>query len=114
MKLIIAGSRTLNPSIDFIRDSIVSLALPDITEVVCGGARGVDEAGRLFARRWGIPVALFTPDWSVGKKAGPLRNAAMAKHGDALLLIWDGTSKGSKSMKTLMESTGKPVYEIIL
>jgi hypothetical protein len=38
----------------------------------------------------------------------------MAEYADALLLIWDGSSRGSANMRQQMERRGKPVYEVIL
>ena len=38
----------------------------------------------------------------------------MAAYANALLLIWDGESKGRKSMKSEMAKLDKPIYEIII
>jgi hypothetical protein len=38
----------------------------------------------------------------------------MAEYADALLLIWNGESRGSANMKENMVKLGKPVYEVIL
>lgn len=111
MKVVIAGSRTINPTVEEIE-----LALKDvlITEVVSGGAYGVDSAGEDFARKNNISIKRFIPDWSKhGKRAGPLRNASMAAYGDILLLIWDGKSAGSKSMLSSMMKLNKLVIQII-
>lgn len=57
----------------------------------------------------------FKADWNTyGKTAGPKRNAQMAEYGDALLVIWDGKSRGSANMKSEMLKLGKPVYEVII
>ena len=49
-----------------------------------------------------------------GKAAGHVRNKKMAEYGDALLLIWDGKSKGSANMKKEMQKLNKPIYEVTL
>ena len=85
-----------------------------ITEVVCGEARGVDKSGRLFAEDHGINVKSFPADWNLGKGAGHIRNKQMADYADALLLIWDGESRGSANMKATMLKLNKPVYEVII
>lgn len=123
MKLIIAGSRDLE--ID--ASCGVSLHnLTNITEVVCGMAKGVDLAGKYFAENdWKldyplcsnnpIPVKEFPADWDKhGKAAGHIRNKQMAEYADALLLIWDGTSRGSANMKQQMLKLKKPIYEVVL
>lgn len=113
MKLIIAGSRTISLTPDTIADILTHFGVDEITEVVSGTAGGMDKAGEAFASSYDLPVKRFPADWDkLGKAAGHIRNAAMAKHGDSLLLIWDGSSRGSANMKK--EMLGKPIYEVIL
>lgn len=120
MKTIIAGSRDLETFKDHYKIFIVSEAvhasgfLPEITEIVSGGARGIDLAGELFAENYNIPVKKFIPDWSIGKHAGILRNREMAEYADALILIWNGTSRGSANM--LKQATEKKlkIYQHII
>lgn len=120
MKLIIAGSRTLDVSKFFIRDVMKNLGFdvqkPDQpTEVVSGTANGIDKAGERFAKDYHIPVKQFPANWDkFGKGAGHIRNKQMADYADALLLIWNGSSSGSAGMKQQMEKLGKPVYEVII
>lgn len=115
MKLIIAGSRDLEPSYGFIMDSIKMLGITNIKEVVSGCASGVDHEGEHWASHASVPIKRFPANWTKhGKAAGPIRNIQMAEYADCLLLIWDGESKGSYSMKTEMEKLNKPIYEIIL
>jgi sugar lactone lactonase YvrE len=82
-----------------------------ITEVVSGTADGVDGLGELWAELKGLPVMRFEPDWlKHGRAAGPIRNSEMAKYADAAILVWDGRSKGTKSMIEEMKKLGKPYY----
>jgi len=111
MKLIIAGSRTLNEvgliSAVIERNDI----LLDIKEVVSGCAKGIDTAGAEWAAIHGITIKSFPADWNkFGRSAGYIRNSEMAKYGDALLAIWDGHSKGTLNMITTMQKLEKPVY----
>ena len=121
MKLIIAGSRTLNPSCEGITEYLYDTMCIDnntwhlLKEVVSGGAQGVDTSAKRFAEWSGMSYVEFPANWDKhGKAAGPIRNLEMAKYADALLLIWDGESKGSANMKMNMEKLGKPVYEVII
>lgn len=111
MKLIIAGSRTIGSQQAVTNALFAAGYTPDaITEVVSGGARGVDVAGEFVAGRFGIPVKRFRADWrSLGKSAGYVRNAAMADYADELLAVWDGVSKGTQHMINLMKKAGKKV-----
>ena len=87
----------------------------DTNEVVSGGAKGVDSVVPLLRKYVGVHYKEFLADWDThGKPAGHIRNKQMADYGDALLLIWDGESKGSKNMKENMQRLGKPVYEVIM
>jgi hypothetical protein len=97
MKVIIAGSRHL-AHLDLVIDA-VSKCFFDITEVVCGGAPGIDTLGKYWAFQNNIPVKYFHAEWhKYGKAAGPIRNEEMAQYADALIAIWDGKSKGTKNM----------------
>ena len=119
MKIIIAGSRSLDD--DTVYDVLVNFfetnrdLYNQITEVVSGTARGVDRVGELFAFNSGWPVMQFPADWdNYGRGAGHIRNDAMADYADALLLIWDGTSKGSANMLKRAEQRKLITYQIVL
>lgn len=113
MKLIIAGSRRLPMNIGVVEACMI-LSNYDPTEIVSGHSGTVDLAGEAWAKVSYLPVTLFVADWDKYKRAaGPIRNAEMAEYADALLLIWDGKSKGSLNMKLTMEKLNKPVYEVI-
>lgn len=115
MKLIIAGTRTLKPSVSFILDSIKMLGISNITEIVSGGASGVDTEAEHFASHMKLPFKLFRADWNKHRKAaGPIRNRQMAEYGDVLLLIWDGESSGSNNMAKETLLLQKPLYEVVL
>lgn len=118
MKLIIAGTRSLRPKVDFILNALDLFGLPDTTsidEIVSGGANGVDGQGELFASEMKLKLTRMLADWDTyGLRAGPIRNSKMAVYGDALLLIWDGSSRGSADMKKKMQDLNKPVYEVII
>lgn len=97
MKTIIAGSRGIQ-YLDAIEEAVRRSGYT-ITELVSGGARGVDRLGEQWARKNGVPIKLFLPEWdSVGKSAGFVRNLAMAEYADALIAIWDGKSNGTRHM----------------
>lgn len=116
MKLIVAGSRYLKRTkFSFVKECVNLFGIEGITEIVSGGASGVDEAGAIFGTDSELKVTYVWPDWTQhGKAAGPIRNKQMAEYADELLLIWDGKSKGSTSMKNEMSKLNKPVYEIIV
>jgi hypothetical protein len=113
MKTIIAGSRTIHNPVHI--SSATAACGWDITEVVCGGAAGVDMLGANWAQANNIHIKMFPADWNQhGKKAGYLRNAEMAQYADALILIWDGTSRGSAMMRQLAVDKGMALFEVVL
>lgn len=115
MKLIIAGSRTLQVSPVQIKTYLDSFNISKPDTVVSGTANGIDKNGESYADFYHIQIVRFPAEWTkYGSRGGPIRNNKMAVYGDALLLIWDGKSSGSQHMKNAMISLKKPVYEIIL
>lgn len=98
MKLIIAGCRHINyPFI--VQRAIDFFGISGITEVVDGGAEGVDRLGAFWAQDNKIKICMFPADWKKhGKAAGPIRNEQMAKYADGLLAIWDRKSRGTRNM----------------
>ncbi len=97
MKVIIAGSRSIK-NYTIVAEAI-ELANFDITEVVSGGAHGVDRFGEEWAVVNGIPFVRFPALWNLyGKAAGYKRNQQMAEYADALIAVWDGKSKGTENM----------------
>lgn len=113
MKVIIAGSRGItdyNVIVTAIQKSTFS-----VTEVVSGGARGVDKLGEQFARLNKLALSVYPADWDkYGKSAGYKRNLQMADYADALIAIWDGESKGTKHMIDIAGKKGIPVYILTL
>jgi hypothetical protein len=65
----------------------------------------------LWARQNDIPVKYFPANWEAyGPKAGPLRNQEMANYADALILIWDGQSPGSRDMLKKAKGKGLQIH----
>lgn len=109
MKTIIAGSRNVVDE-TIVRDAVLSSGFT-ITEVVSGGALGVDTIGERLAIEKHLPVERFIPDWDEhGRAAGPIRNRKMAAYADQLVAVWDGESKGTKNMIKEMKRVGKPIF----
>lgn len=106
MKIIIAGGRDVTDyriMLDAIIKSGYWKLYKNKIEVISGMARGADALGVEFAKRNGLVLHEFRPDWDgLGKAAGHIRNADMGKyakaHNGALLALWDGISTGTRSM----------------
>lgn len=121
LKLLIAGSRDLTVDIEDIRHYIYKFLQKDCLpaskyfEIVAGEARGIDTCAKEFARRYRLKYHSFPANWDLyGKSAGYKRNTQMGEFAHELLLIWDGKSKGSANMKTIMHKLHKPIHEVII
>lgn len=120
MKVVVAGSRTLdiepNTILNFLEIFHVDIWSEEDHEVIAGGCpTGPDRAAKELPKYIGIHYKEFPADWEkYGKSAGPRRNKEMAEYGEMLLLIWDGESRGSASMKREMKKLNKPIFEVII
>lgn len=99
MKVIIAGSRSFNNYIILHNKCTELLKNQFEIEIISGTANGADKLGERFAKENNYKLTQFPADWSkFGKSAGYFRNEEMAKYADALIVFWDGKSKGTKHM----------------
>ena len=108
MKLAVIGSRTLE-------DTDMEQYLPaGITEIVTGGAKGIDTAAMRYAEEHGIPVKVFLPDYKRYGRGAPLRrNTEIIDYSDEVLALWDGKSRGTAFVIKECEKRGKKVQVII-
>lgn len=112
MKVIIAGPRDLVPhEYEILKAMIV--ASFGVTEVVTGGAKGIDSCAMGVAVAYSLRTKLFEADWKQhGKAAGPIRNREMAEYADALLVIKrrDTVTPGTSNMTQQAMKCGLPVF----
>jgi predicted Rossmann fold nucleotide-binding protein DprA/Smf involved in DNA uptake len=109
MKLAIIGSRNLN--VENIGDYIPS----GVTEIVSGGAKGIDTLAAQYARGKGIVLTEFLPDYArYGKGAPIVRNKQIAEYADAVLAFWDGKSKGTADSIRRFRKLGKPIKVVLI
>lgn len=91
MKVAVIGSRGL---------SVTDLGryLPkNTTEIVSGGAKGVDTSAREYALSHGIKLTEFLPEYTKYGRSAPLkRNITIIEYSDIVLAFWDGKSRGTK------------------
>lgn len=88
--------------------------LDGISEVIEGGARGVDTIARWWAQGMGIKVTTIRANWKLhGKRAGYLRNATMVQEADQAIVVWDGKSPGTRHTIDLLLTTGTPSVIVV-
>ncbi|MFG6353135.1 MAG: DNA-protecting protein DprA [Oscillospiraceae bacterium] len=91
MKIAVIGSRELQ--VDHLEDY-----LPEgVTEIVSGGARGVDSCARDYALQHGLKLTELLPEYEKYGRGAPLRrNITIIEYADHVLAFWDGKSRGTK------------------
>ena len=93
MKLAIIGSRSLEIT------DLQKYIPENTTEIISGGAKGIDSCARSFAMKHKIKYTEFLPEYEKYGKAAPLiRNRQIVQFCDEVLAFWDGKSKGTKSV----------------
>ncbi len=90
MKIAIIGSRNLR-----VKD--LGKYLPDnVTEIVSGGARGIDICAKEYAMKNKIKLTEFLPQYEKYGRGAPLkRNLEIINYADEVIAFWDGSSKGT-------------------
>ena len=92
MKLLIAGSRSIT---DFDLSEYIT---EDVDLIISGGADGIDNLAEKYADEKRISKLIMRPRYDLYGRAAPIkRNEIMVDIADAVLIIWDGKSKGSAS-----------------
>jgi predicted Rossmann fold nucleotide-binding protein DprA/Smf involved in DNA uptake len=110
MRTIIAGSREIT-DYALIERGMIDVPF-NVTEVVSGGARGVDTLGERWARENGIPIKIFPADWKIGRSAGILRNTQMANYAEALVAFHFNGSRGTANMIEQAKRHGLKVFVV--
>lgn len=69
----------------------------ETTEIISGGARGIDACAREYALRHGLKLTEYLPEYSRYGRGAPLkRNITIIENADLVLAFWDGSSKGTQ------------------
>lgn len=111
MKTIVAGSRSIKRYLHVI--DAVRTAPWKITEIVSGGAPGVDRLGERYAKEHEIKLTVMPADWEkYGRRAGHVRNREMAEYAEALVAVWDGVSRGTEGMIEDADKLGLRVHVV--
>lgn len=134
MKIIIAGSRWIGCEsddkarwelleekqvvYDAIRDGLRYFGMePHDCTYILGGATGVDTVAEGWVDSNGLEKRVFLPNWrGQGRSAGHIRNAEMAQEASpdgGLILIHDGRSPGSASMRKIALAADLHFFERI-
>ena len=104
MKVAIIGSRGICV------DDLEKYVRKDCTEIVSGGAKGVDTSAANYAREHGLKLTEFLPEYARYGRGAPLkRNLQIIEYADEVLAFWDGASRGTKHVIDQCKRLGKKV-----
>lgn len=120
LRIIIAGTRTfldysrVERTVPKIIEALIKMYPNRIVSIITGAANGADKLGSRYAKEHHIPLREFPADWKAhGKAAGPIRNQEMLdfamKETPALIVFWDGKSRGTKNMMEIAKKAGVKV-----
>ena len=108
MKLLIVGSRSIT---DFDLSPHIS---PDVDTIISGGASGIDSLAEQYADACRLSKYIVRPCYELYGRAAPLkRNEKMVDMCDAVLVIWDGHSKGTQYTIKYTKRSNKPITIIV-
>ncbi|MBE6566186.1 MAG: DUF2493 domain-containing protein [Ruminococcaceae bacterium] len=109
MKLLVVGSRSIT---DFDLSVFIS---DDVDTVISGGAKGVDALAEEYADRHRLSKYIFRPRYDLYGRAAPIRrNEQMVDFCDAVLVIWDGHSKGTQHTIKYAKRIDKPITVVFV
>lgn len=109
MKLLIAGSRSID---DF---DLTEYVPSGTTLIISGGAAGIDSVAEKYADSRKLSKLILRPRYDLYGKAAPIqRNEAMVNLADAVLIVWDGVSRGARYTAEYAQKKGKAITVIEL
>ncbi|HIZ19669.1 MAG TPA: hypothetical protein H9674_02295 [Firmicutes bacterium] len=112
MKVAVIGTRRVP---DTIAAHILAYLPASTTELVSGGAEGVDRAAEEIASSLSLPIRRFLPDYGrYGRRAPLMRNLEIIAYADEVLAFWDGASRGTMHSIAECIRLGKPVRVVPL
>lgn len=109
MKLAIIGSRGLW------LDDLSPFVPENVTEIISGGAKGIDSCAEEYAKKNGLKLTVFLPDYAKYKRGAPLvRNKEIIESCDEAIAFWDNKSRGTKHSIDLCKKLGKKITVYII
>lgn len=104
MKVAVIGSRGL--TVDNLGDYLPE----DTTEIISGGAKGIDTCASDYALSHDIVLTVYLPHYEIYGKGAPLkRNIDIIKSADLVIAFWDGKSRGTKFVIDKCIDLGKKI-----
>lgn len=104
IKVAIIGSRSI------LHFDIAAVLPEGTTEIITGGASGVDTLAQSFAEANSIPCTIILPNYTRYGRAAPIRrNDEIIAQADLVIAIWNGTSRGTRYVINRCRRLNKPL-----
>ena len=102
--MLIVGSRSIT-------DFDLSAYIPkEVDTIISGGADGVDSLAEQYADTHRLSKYILRPRYDLYGRAAPIkRNEQMVDISDAVLVIWDGRSKGTQYTLKYAKKSNKQI-----
>lgn len=108
MKVAVIGSRGLTVA------DLGKYLPDDTTEIVSGGARGIDTCAKKYALSHNLKYTEFLPDYESFARSAPIiRNNEIIDYADIVLAFWDGKSRGTKYVIERCRKKGKQIKVLL-
>lgn len=117
MKLLISGTRKATHKNDYEKlKSAIETHYPNVTQILHGGAMGVDTLAGIYAAEKGLPTKVIKPDYKkhAGKIAPLVRNTKLVELADVVLCYYLETKTGGTADTARKTRTAKkPLIEVL-
>lgn len=113
LRVAIIGSRQVRDL--NVKEKIIKHIPNECSEIVSGGAAGVDSWAEKVAAYMNIPLKCFKPNYrQYGKNAPIERNKEIIDYSDLVLAFWNKRSRGTQWVMKECIKRGKPVKVILI
>jgi hypothetical protein len=103
-KILICGDRNWSDK-HFIKDKMKDI--DSSTIIIEGGCKGVDKLSAEVAKEMGLTIKEYPADWTLGKKAGPIRNRKMLEEKPDEVWAFHNNIEKSKGTKDMINAAKK-------
>lgn len=109
MKVAVIGSRNVTV------ENMEKYIPEGTTEIVSGGAKGVDKRAKEYAIEKGLKIKEFFPEYEKFGRVAPIkRNDLIIEYSDKVVALWDGESKGTKYVIDACKNQGKEIAVFLI
>ena len=84
------------------------------SKIISGGASGADSLAKRYAIENNIDLIEYKPDWSLGKKAGPIRNSKIVENCDCIIAFPSRSGRGTQDTINKSQNKNIPVKIIYI